>query len=97
MPSEPPNTAYPIDAKGSRVSDPSDIDMQDYMEDHFAGAFNPLPLDRTLAIQTQTAGLLNTKTRELQELQALAQQRLARSRARLAEGYQEAKEEKRVS
>ena len=41
------------------------------------------------------SGLLNAKNRELQDLQALAQQRLAKSRARLAEGYQDAKEVKR--
>jgi hypothetical protein len=71
-----------------------DVDMQEYMEDRFANDFNPLPLDRTLAMPTQTADLLHTKGREIQELQALAQQRLARSRARLAEGYQESKEVK---
>jgi hypothetical protein len=38
--------------------------------------------------------LLNAKHRELQDLQALAQQKIARSRARLAEGYQDAKEVK---
>lgn len=41
------------------------------------------------------SGLLNAKQRELQDLQALAQQRIARSRARLAEGYQDAKDVKR--
>lgn len=41
------------------------------------------------------SGLLNAKHRELQDLQALAQQRIAKSRARLAEGYQDAKEVKR--
>ncbi|TVY60762.1 Biogenesis of lysosome-related organelles complex 1 subunit KXD1 [Lachnellula suecica] len=71
------------------------VDMQEYMQDRFNGAFDPLPLDRTLAVQAQTSGLLNAKHRELQDLQALAQQRLARSRARLAEGYQDAKEVKR--
>lgn len=30
------------------------VDMQDYMQDRFAGAFDPLPLDRTLAVQAQT-------------------------------------------
>lgn len=71
------------------------VDMQEYMQDRFTGAFNPLPLDRTLAVQAQTSGLLNAKQRELFELQQLAQQRLARTRARLAEGYQDAKEVKR--
>ncbi|KAH8596913.1 hypothetical protein B0O99DRAFT_509325 [Bisporella sp. PMI_857] len=71
------------------------VDMQEYMQDRFSTAFDPLPLDRTLAVQAQTSGLLNAKHRELQDLQALAQQRIARSRARLAEGYQDAKDVKR--
>lgn len=41
------------------------------------------------------SGLLNAKHRELLDLQALAQQRLARSRARMQEGYADAKEVRR--
>ncbi|KAM3086472.1 hypothetical protein ACMFMG_000604 [Clarireedia jacksonii] len=70
------------------------VDLQEYMQDRFSGAFDPLPLDRTLAVQAQTSGLLNAKHREIMDLQALAQQRIARTRARLAEGYQDAKEVK---
>ncbi|RFU29114.1 hypothetical protein B7463_g7250, partial [Scytalidium lignicola] len=73
----------------------SGVDMHEYMQERFAGAFDPLPLDRTLAVQTQTSGLLNAKQRELMELQALAQSRLAKSRARLAEGYKDADEVRR--
>jgi hypothetical protein len=50
---------------------------------------------RATLTKLHRSGLLNAKHRELQDLQALAQQRLARSRARLAEGYQDAKEVKR--
>ena len=32
----------------------NNVDMQEYMQDRFAGACDPLPLDRTLAMQTQT-------------------------------------------
>jgi hypothetical protein len=77
------------------TSSANGVDMQEYMQDRFTGAFDPLPLDRTLAKQAQTSGMLNAKQRELQDLQALAQQRLAKSRARLAEGYQDAREVKR--
>ncbi|KAI9648213.1 hypothetical protein NHQ30_002845 [Ciborinia camelliae] len=70
------------------------VDLQEYMQDRFSGTFDPLPLDRTLAVQAQTSGLLNAKHREIMDLQALAQQRLARTRARLQEGYQDAKEVK---
>lgn len=30
------------------------VDMQEYMQDRFGSAFDPLPLDRTLAVQAQT-------------------------------------------
>lgn len=30
------------------------VDLQEYMQDRFSGAFNPLPLDRSLATQAQT-------------------------------------------
>jgi len=71
------------------------VDMQEYMQDRFQSAFDPLPLDRTLAVQAQTSGLLNAKHRELADLKELAQQRIAKTRARMAEGYQDAKEVKR--
>lgn len=32
----------------------SGVDMHEYMQDRFANAFDPLPLDRTLAVQAQT-------------------------------------------
>jgi hypothetical protein len=32
----------------------NNVDMQEYMQDRFAGACDPLPLDHTLAMQTQT-------------------------------------------
>jgi hypothetical protein len=91
------SSSYAGSASGEydSTSSANGVDMQEYMQDRFAGAFDPLPLDRTLAVQAQTSGLLNAKHRELLELQQLAQQRLSRSRARLAEGYQDAKEVKR--
>jgi hypothetical protein len=36
------------------ASSASGVDMQEYMQDRFTGAFDPLPLDRTLAVQAQT-------------------------------------------
>lgn len=76
-------------------SSANNVDMQEYMQDRFAGSCDPLPLDRTLAMQAQTSGLLNAKTRELVDLQQLAQQRLQRSKARLAEAYSDSREVKR--
>jgi len=76
----------------SGTSSANGVDLQEYMQDRFTGAFDPLPLDRTLAVQAQTSGLLNAKTREVLDLQALAQARLAKMTARFAEGVQDAKE-----
>jgi hypothetical protein len=36
------------------TSSANGVDMQEYMQDRFTGAFNPIPLDRTLAVQAQT-------------------------------------------
>ncbi|KAI1188404.1 hypothetical protein F5B17DRAFT_272611 [Nemania serpens] len=70
----------------------SGIDFNEYMQDRFADAFNPLPLDRSLVTQAQASGTLNAKHRELLELQAKAQARLAKSRARFADGVRDAQE-----
>ncbi|KAI0517412.1 hypothetical protein F5B22DRAFT_636010 [Xylaria bambusicola] len=70
----------------------SGVDFNEYMQDRFANAFDPLPLDRSLVTQAQTSGTLNAKHRELLELQAKAQARLAKSRARFADGVRDAQE-----
>ncbi|KAI3319130.1 hypothetical protein HD806DRAFT_294531 [Xylariaceae sp. AK1471] len=70
----------------------SGVDFNEYMQDRFADAFDPLPLDRSLVTQAQTSGTLNAKQRELMELQAKAQARLAKSRARFADGLRDAQE-----
>lgn len=36
------------------TSSANGVDMQEYMQDRFSGAFDPLPLDRTVAMQAQT-------------------------------------------
>ncbi|KAF2835594.1 hypothetical protein M501DRAFT_1007793 [Patellaria atrata CBS 101060] len=68
------------------------VDLLDYMGDRLSGAFDPLPLDRSLAKQAQTSGQLNAKTRQLMELQALAKARLTATRANFADGMKAAKE-----
>ncbi|KAI1843041.1 hypothetical protein JX265_005179 [Neoarthrinium moseri] len=70
----------------------SGVDFNDYIHDRFAESFDPIPLDRSLAVQAQTSGQLNNKHRQLLELQAKAQARLAKSRARFQEGVQDAQE-----
>ncbi|KAI9811773.1 MAG: hypothetical protein M1827_005318 [Pycnora praestabilis] len=73
----------------------SGVDLVELLNDRLTGAFDPLPLDRGLAKQAQTSGALNAKHRELLELQALAQRRLASTRANFADGMKAAKEVKK--
>ncbi|KAF2279563.1 uncharacterized protein EI97DRAFT_180180 [Westerdykella ornata] len=68
------------------------VDLMDYMGSRLNGAFDPTPLDRSLVKQAQTSGELNAKHRELLELQALAQRRLAGARLDFADGMRAAKE-----
>ncbi|KAI1179804.1 hypothetical protein F4777DRAFT_400497 [Nemania sp. FL0916] len=77
---------------GDSVASASGVDFNEYMQDRFADAFDPLPLDRSLVTQAQASGTLNAKHRELLELQAKAQARLAKSRARFADGVRDAQE-----
>lgn len=50
------SSSYAGSASGYEDSSSSanGVDMQEYMQDRFASTFDPLPLDRTLAVQTQT-------------------------------------------
>ncbi|KAL1842426.1 hypothetical protein VTJ49DRAFT_5274 [Mycothermus thermophilus] len=68
------------------------VDLHEYMQDRFAATFDPIALDRCTATQAQTSGHLNAKHRELLELQAKAQARLAQTRARFARGLEDARE-----
>ncbi|KJZ80196.1 hypothetical protein HIM_00046 [Hirsutella minnesotensis 3608] len=70
----------------------SGVDFQEYMQERFANSFNPIPLDRSMAVQAQTSGKLNAKHRELVELQKQAQARLAKTRERFQEGMRDARE-----
>ncbi|RDA87916.1 hypothetical protein CP532_1719 [Ophiocordyceps camponoti-leonardi (nom. inval.)] len=70
----------------------SGVDFQEYMQERFANSFNPIPLDRSMAVQAQTSGKLNAKHRELLELQKQAQARLAKTRERFNEGVRDARE-----
>jgi exonuclease VII small subunit len=73
----------------------SGVDLMDYMGERLNGTFSTLPLDRGMAKQAQTSGELNAKTRQLQELQALARSRLAATRANFSDGMKAAKEVQR--
>ncbi|KAL6702997.1 hypothetical protein ACN47E_010352 [Coniothyrium glycines] len=68
------------------------VDLLSYMGNRLNNSFDPMPLDRSLAKQAQTSGELNAKHRELLELQALAQRRLAGARMNFADGMKAAKD-----
>ncbi|KAK3387537.1 hypothetical protein B0H63DRAFT_159348 [Podospora didyma] len=70
----------------------SGVDLNEYMQERFADSFNPIPLDKCTVTQAQTSGRLNDKHRQLLEMQAMAQARLAKSRARFAQGLEDARE-----
>ncbi|KAI1813072.1 hypothetical protein GGS20DRAFT_499113 [Poronia punctata] len=80
------------DCYDDSVASASGVDINEYMQERFSNVFDPLPLDRSLVKQAQASGTLNAKHRELLELQAKAQARLARSRARFADGVRDAQE-----
>ncbi|PSN64697.1 hypothetical protein BS50DRAFT_498049 [Corynespora cassiicola Philippines] len=84
-------SASDYDASSSSGTGAS-VDLMEYMGERVNGSFDPTPLDRSLAKQAQTSGELNAKHRELLELQALAQRRLAGARANFADGMRTAKE-----
>lgn len=68
------------------------VDFNEYMQDRFSSSFNPIPLDKSMATQAQTSGMLNAKHRELLELQKKAQARLAKTRERFQDGLRDARE-----
>ncbi|AEO61433.1 hypothetical protein MYCTH_2311581 [Thermothelomyces thermophilus ATCC 42464] len=80
------------DRASSSAGSASGIDLNEFMQERFAATFDPLALDKCTAKQAQTSGHLNAKHRELLELQAKAQARLAKTRARFAKGLEDARE-----
>lgn len=62
-----------------------------YLDEAFANAFDPNKLDRAIAIQAQTSGLLNAKSKEIQTLQAEVVERLNELKTIFAEGMKNAK------
>jgi hypothetical protein len=88
------SSSYAGSASGEydSASSTNGVDLQEYMQDRFTGAFDPVPLDRSLARQAQESGLLNAKHREVHELRQIAQSRLTKTRARFVEGMADANE-----
>ncbi|KAF8476156.1 hypothetical protein BDZ91DRAFT_208543 [Kalaharituber pfeilii] len=76
------------------ASDENEIDLITLLTEKLSSAFDPIPLDRSLAIQAQTSGMLNSKTRELIALQEEAAARLAQTKRSFMEGMRIAKEVK---
>ncbi|KAF2760111.1 hypothetical protein EJ05DRAFT_272981 [Pseudovirgaria hyperparasitica] len=88
-------SASDYDSSASSSSGAASVDLLEYMGDRLHGAYDPIPLDRSLAQQAQTSGQLNAKTQELLQLQALARSRLAAAQASFADGIKAAKEVQR--
>ncbi|KAL0635937.1 hypothetical protein Q9L58_005075 [Maublancomyces gigas] len=87
------SSSYAGSADGEST-DGAEIDLVALLTERLAGAFDPLQLDRSLAVQAQTSGMLNSKTRELIALQEEAQARLAETRRAFLDGMKIAKEVK---
>lgn len=76
------------------ASDENDVDLVALLTERLSSAFDPIPLDRSLAVQAQTSGMLNSKTRELMALQEETAARLAQTKRSFIEGMRVAKEVK---
>ncbi|KAJ5887925.1 hypothetical protein N7495_007966 [Penicillium taxi] len=73
----------------------SGVDVVDVLSSRMQNAFDPTPLDRSLAHQAQASGQLHAKQQELLELQAMAERRLKGLRSNFNEGLKTARETKR--
>lgn len=71
------------------------VDLLEYMNDRLTAVIDTTPLDKSLVTQVQTSAMLNAKSRELAELQALAQRRLAATKTNLVDGLKAAKDVQR--
>ncbi|KAI6788678.1 hypothetical protein KC367_g1301 [Hortaea werneckii] len=89
------SSSYADSEYESSTAGATSVDLLDYMNDRLSQTYNPLPMDHSLAKQTQMSGELNAKNRELQALQAQARARLAKTRANFAEGMKAAKDVQR--
>ncbi|KAI6358997.1 hypothetical protein MCOR25_007190 [Pyricularia grisea] len=66
----------------------SGLDFNEYVQDRFDQVRDQSALDNCTVTQAKVSGGLNAKQRELLDLQKKAQARLAKSRARFADGMQ---------
>ncbi|KAK5137208.1 hypothetical protein LTR08_000713 [Meristemomyces frigidus] len=86
------SSSYAGSESEASMTGATSVDLLDYMNDRLSQAYNPIPLDQSLAKQAQMSGELNAKTRELAALQTQARARLAKTRANFAEGMKAAKD-----
>ncbi|ETN41395.1 uncharacterized protein HMPREF1541_03330 [Cyphellophora europaea CBS 101466] len=73
----------------------SDRDVSEMLSKRMHNAFDPITMDRSLAKQAQDSGKLNSKERELRELQERARARLKTARVNFAQGVEDAREVRR--
>ena len=105
------SSSYAVSDCETSSTGATSVDLLDYMNDRLSQAYDPIPMDKSLAKQTQMSvildtmrrtrltssrsGELNAKNRELLALQAQARARLAKTRANFAEGMKAAKDVQR--
>lgn len=46
--------AHAASSSSASANSAAGVDFQDYMQDRFSNSFNPIPLDRSMAVQAQT-------------------------------------------
>ncbi|KAK7207639.1 hypothetical protein BZA70DRAFT_271834 [Myxozyma melibiosi] len=73
-------------------SDDGNFDPSAYVSDKILQAFDAMLLDRAVVVQAQSSGLLNSKSRELQQMQELSTKRIYETRASFVEGLRTLRE-----
>ncbi|GAM85321.1 hypothetical protein ANO11243_033260 [Dothideomycetidae sp. 11243] len=84
-----------LSSLSSRSPPRDSVEVAERMATHMSYAVDPTCFDHTMARQAQASGTLNAKNRELMELQALAQRRLAAARTNFADGLRAARDVQR--
>lgn len=70
----------------------ANVDFNEYIDDQFHQRIDPVPLDKSVAMQARTSGTLNDKQRELLEVQQKAQARMSKMRSRFNDGMRDARD-----
>ncbi|KAK9378127.1 uncharacterized protein V2V93DRAFT_138811 [Kockiozyma suomiensis] len=83
---EEEEVATPSEEGSDDDADEENFDSTSYVSDKILQAFDAILLDRAVVVQAQSSGLLNSKSRELQQMQELSTKRIYETRASFVEG-----------